>query len=267
MLMSQSSTLNMQSPNPMKKKVIAALTAVVIGHMGILWAVGHMKTSELKPIDKKPLQVRFVKIQQPAKPLEPKPKVEPKKETPKPKEVKQVKIVEKQLPPPPKKVEKVQQVKKAETPRPVTKPVEAPPKPAVTTKISETKISETKVAKPTPVIPQPAAPVTPPAPAAPSSPKSVSIGGAGVQWSLSPKPSYTNKDLEGQTRTVVVHIEANEKGKITAASITRSSGIPALDEKILRAVRSSKFKPYKENGVAYPINADQPFTLTLNPRG
>ena len=270
MLMSQSSTLNMQSPNPMKKKVIAALTAVVIGHMGILWAVGHMKTSELKPIDKKPLQVRFVKIQQPAKPLEPKPKVEPKKETPKPKEVKQVKIVEKQLPPPPKKVEKVQQVKKAETPRPVTKPVEAPPKPAVTTKISET-----KVVKPTPVVPQPApppaapvAPVMPPAPAAPSSPRSVSIGDAGgVQWSLSPKPSYTNKDLDGQTRTVVVHIEANEKGKITAARIKRSSGIPALDEKILRAVRSSKFKPYKENGVAYPINADQPFTLTLNPRG
>jgi len=220
-----------------------------------------MKTSELKPIDKKPLQVRFVKIQPPVTPLEPKPKAEPKKEKPKPKEVKQVKIVEKQLPPPPKKVEKVQQVKKAETPKPVTKPVEAPPTPAVTTKISET-----KVVKPTPVVPQPVAPVTPPAPA-PSSPKSVSIGGSGVQWSRSPKPSYNNKDLEGQTRTVVVHIEANEKGVITSARITRSSGVPALDEKILRSVRSSKFKPYKENGVAYPINADQPFELTLNPRG
>ena len=65
----------------------------------------------------------------------------------------------------------------------------------------------------------------------------------------------------------MVHIEANEKGVVTLARISRSSGLPELDEKILRAVRSSKFKPYKENGVAYPISADQPFELTLNPRG
>lgn len=261
--MSQSPALNMQTPNPMKKKIITALIAVVVGHMGVLWAVGQMKTPELKPIEKEPLKVRFVKIQEPPKPLPPKPKAEPKKEQPKPKEVKKVKIVEKQLPPPPKKVEKVQQVKKAETPKPVVKPVEAPPKPTVTTTISEI-----RAVKPAPVAPPaPPAPVTPPAPAAPPSPKSVSIGGSGVQWSRSPKPSYNNNDLEGQTRTIVVHIEANEKGVITSARISRSSGIPALDDKILRSVRSSKFKPYKENGVAYPISADQPFELTLNPHG
>lgn len=264
--MSQSPALNMQTPNPMKKKIITALIAVVVGHMGVLWAVGQMKTPELKPVEKEPLKVRFVKIQEPPKPLPPKPKAEPKKEQPKPKEVKEVKIVEKQLPPPPKKVEKVQQVKKAEAPKPVLKPVEAPPKPTVTTTISETKVVKpVPVAKPAPVAPL--APVTPPAPAAPPSPKSVSIGGSGVQWSRSPKPSYNNSDLEGQTRTVVVHIEANEKGVITSARISRSSGVPALDDKILRSVRSSKFKPYKENGVAYPISADQPFELTLNPHG
>ncbi|EPK2644870.1 TonB-dependent receptor, partial [Acinetobacter baumannii] len=27
------------------------------------------------------------------------------------------------------------------------------------------------------------------------------------------------------------------------------------------AVRSAKFKPYMENGVAYPIKAEQPFDL------
>lgn len=262
--MSQSSALKMQTPNPMKKKMITALLAVVVGHMGVLWAVGHMKTPELKPIEKEPLKVRFVKIQGPAKPLPPKPKAEPKKEPPKPKEVKQVEIVKKQLPPPPKKVEKVQQVKKAETPRPVIKPVEAPPKPTVTTTISET-----KVVKPAPVTPPPA-PVTPPAPVAPPalpSPKNVVIGGSGVQWSRSPKPSYSNSDLQGQTRTAMVYIEANEKGVITSARIVRSTGVPALDEKILRSVRSSKFKPYKENGVAYPIKANLPLELTVNPRG
>jgi protein TonB len=43
-----------------------------------------MKTPELKPIEKQPLKVRFVKIQEPP-PLPPKPKAEPKKEQPKPK--------------------------------------------------------------------------------------------------------------------------------------------------------------------------------------
>ena len=65
----------------------------------------------------------------------------------------------------------------------------------------------------------------------------------------------------------MIHIEANEKGVIQVARVTKSSGIPALDEKIRRAVMSAKFKPYKENGVAYPISATQPFELTLNPNG
>ena len=178
-------------------------------------------------------------------------------------------IVKKQLPPPSKKVEKVQQVKKAEAPKPVAKAVDVPTKPTLSSTISESKVVKpAAVAKPLPITPPtPPTPVTPPAPPAPASPKNVSIGGSGVQWSRSPKPNYNNKDLDGQTRTIVVHIEANEKGVVTLARISRSSGLPELDEKILRAVRSSKFKPYKENGVAYPISADQPFELTLNPRG
>ena len=59
--MSQSPALNMQTPNPMKKKIITALIAVVVGHMGVLWAVGQMKNPELKPVEKEPLKVRFVK--------------------------------------------------------------------------------------------------------------------------------------------------------------------------------------------------------------
>ena len=252
--MSQSSALHMQTPNPMKKKIITALIAVVVGHMGVLWAVGQMKTPELKPVEKEPLKVRFVKIQEPPKPLPPKPKEEPKKEPTKPKEVK---IVEKPQPTPPKKVEKVQQVKKAEVVKPVVKPTETPVKPTVTTTITEKKVEK-------PVVqPEQAKPVTQAAPAD-TSPKSVSIGGSGVQWSRSPKPVYSNQDLQGENRRVVVLIEANEKGSIVNARITRSSGVPALDEKILRAVKGAKFKPYKENGVAYPIRAEQPFDLELN---
>lgn len=255
----------MQTPNPMKKKVVTALAVVALGHVGVLWALGQMQTPTLKPIEKEPLKVRFVKIQEQPKPLPPQPKAEPQPEKPKPQPVKEVPVVEKPLPPPPKKVEKVQQVKKAEAPKPVAKPIEKPvervvqPAPVAT-------VTETKVVQPAPK--PTVVPVAPaPAPVAPSAPKAVSIGGSGVQWSRSPKPTYSNRDLQGETRNVVVRIEANEKGVITDAQITRSSGLPALDQKILRAVRSAKFKPYKENGVAYPIRAEQPFELTLNPNG
>lgn len=259
--MSSSSALSPQPPHPMKKKIIAALVSVVVGHLGVLWAVSQIKTAELKKIEKQPLQVRFVKIQQQPKPAEPEPQPEPKKAEP-PKPVKEVKVVEKPVVTPPKKVEKIQQVKQAETAKPVVKPVQTPAKPVVAPVVTET-----KVVKPAPVPPPAAKPVAPPAPPVPAGPKSVSIGGSGVQWSRTPRPSYSNKDLQGESRRVVVLIEANEQGNITNARITRSSGLAALDEKILRAVRNAKFKPYKENGVAYPIRAEQPFELTLNPNG
>ena len=261
--MNQSPNAMMHTSHTMKKKVVTALAVVALGHVGVLWVLGQMPTPSLKPIEKEPLKVRFVKIQEPPKPLPPQPKAEPQPEKPKPQPVKEVPVVEKPLPPPPKKVEKVQQVKKAEAPKPVAKPVEKPVervvKPAPVATVTETKVVQA-ASKPTP------APVTP-APVVPAAPKTVSIGGSGVQWSRSPKPTYSNRDLQGETRTVVVLIEANENGAITHAQITRSSGLPALDQKILRAVRSAKFKPYKENGVAYPIRAEQPFELTLNPNG
>ena len=261
--MNQSPNAMTHTSHTMKKKVVTALAVVALGHVGVLWALGQMPTPSLKPIEKEPLKVRFVKIQEPPKPLPPQPKAEPQPEKPKPQPVKEVPVVEKPLAPPPKKVEKVQQVKKAEAPKPVAKPVEKPVervvKPAPVATVTETKVVQA-APKPTP------APVAP-APVVPAAPKTVSIGGSGVQWSRSPKPTYSNRDLQGETRTVVVLIEANEKGAITHAQITRSSGLPALDQKILRAVRSAKFKPYKENGVAYPIRAEQPFELTLNPNG
>ncbi|MGU3312069.1 energy transducer TonB [Acinetobacter sp. M5A5_2a] len=248
--MSQSSAA-LNAPNLMKKKVITALIAVAIGHIGVLWAVSHIKPAELKPIDKKPLQVRFVKIQDQPKPLPPKPKEPPKKPEPK-KEVKEVKVVEKPVTPP-KKVEKIQQVKKAETPKQTVKT-----EPKVETKVVTTTVSEKVVEKPKPVVQE----ALKAQPAPDPSPKRVSIGGSGVQWSRSPRLTVSSKDLQGEARSIMVLIEADEKGKIINVRVTRSSGISSLDDKVVRAVRGAKFKPYMENGVAYPIKAEQPFDLT-----
>ncbi len=49
-----------------------------------MWALGQMQTPSLKPIEKEPLKVRFVKIQEQPKPLPPQPKAEPQPEKPKP---------------------------------------------------------------------------------------------------------------------------------------------------------------------------------------
>ena len=241
------------SPNPMKKKVIMALAAVAIGHMGVLWAVGQMKTPELKPIEKDPIQVRFVKLEEAPKPLPPKPKPpEPKKEPPKPKEVK---IVDKPLPPP-KKVEKVEQVKKAVKPKPVEKPTETPT-PVVSSTISETKrpVPETPVQKPEPQ------PKADPQPKPDPAPKNVSIGG-GVSWLKQPNIRFSPGELKSSC-SLNVSISADENGQVVSATARNSSCGAAVDRKVTAAVKRAKLTKYVENGVAYPTKVEQPFDFQL----
>lgn len=81
----------------------------------------------------------------------------------------------------------------------------------------------------------------------------------GVTWKRQPKVGFTSADLEGEPRSAVVMVEANERGMVTNVVITKSSGLPALDEKIIRATKSARFEPYVENGINYPISAELPF--------
>ena len=253
--MSQSPAPMMQSPNPMKKKIITALVAVVIGHAGVLWAVSNMKAPELTPVEKDPIKVRFVKIVEEKKPEPPKPKAEPKKEPPKPKEVK---IVDKPLPPPPKKVDKVEQVKKRDAPKPTVKPVEnVPPTPVVSTTVSETKVVRVEPAPPAPVAPPP----TPPTPPAPPAPKSVSIG-HGVSWVRAPKVPFEDGELKASC-SLDVAIAANAEGKIESATVKNSSCGAAVNRKVTAAVKRARLSKYIENGVATPTRVDQPFNFKL----
>ncbi|MQW90934.1 TonB-dependent receptor [Acinetobacter wanghuae] len=243
-------------PNQMKKKTISIVAVVLLGHVGVLWAVSQMKAPELAPVEKQPMKVRFVKLQEAPKPLPPKPKPpEPKKEPPKPKEVK---IVDKPLPPPPKKVEKIQQVKKAETPKPVAPKVEAKPTPSpvVSTVVTETKVTP----KPAPVAPP--EPVAPPSPPAPPAPKSVSLGG-GVSWLRSPKVSMAPGEIRSSC-SMTVDISANEQGKVVSATARNSSCSSAVNRKVEGAVRRAQLTKYVENGVAYPTRVEQPFDFQIS---
>lgn len=273
--MSQSPASMLKTPNPMKKKVLAALMAVVIGHMGVLFAVSQMKTPELKKIEKDPIKVRFVQIKEdvppPPPPAEPvKPQVQPKPEP---------KVVEPQPVVKPKVI--------AEKPKPkveATKPIVVDDSKERLRKEQERleqqrqnqerldqqkreqaqrdqaererKAQEQAQAERDRLAREQAARNTP---------RTLSQGQ--ISWVRSPKPSYTNRDLQGSDRVIVVAVEADTSGRVTSVRVVKSSGISALDQKIVRSVQGAKFRPYKENGVAYPFKAEQPFELKLNSNG
>ena len=272
--MSPSPIPMMQNPISMKKKVLTSLIAVVIGHIGVLFAVSQMKTPELKPIDKDPIKVRFVQIKEDAPPppppvepvkpqvqpklepkvVEPAPVVKPKVIAEKPKPVEQKAIVQED------KLEKQkQEQQRLEQERKNRELLEQQRREQALRDQqlreqqererleNERREQERREQQ------------------ARNTPKNLSIGQ--ISWSRTPKPSYTNRDLQGSDRTVVVSIEADTNGNVVNARITKSSGIDSLDQKILRSVRNAKFRPYKENGVAYPFRAEQPFELKLNSNG
>lgn len=244
------------------QKVIAAISVVVIGHMSILWGINQMTPIALKPLTPpKPIQVKIIQVQKPQeKPKQPPKPVVP----PKPKEVK---IVEKPVTPP-KRVEKIEQVKKP-TPKPQ---VVQPPKPTtVETPVVTTIVTEA-VQKPQPVVEKTipkveqavvAAPVVRSEPAKPAvdlTPRNLGDG-AGVAWKRKPRPSLSDKDLASISNNVVVlRIDVDEKGKIRAR-VVKSSGNEKVDREMARAVQAAQFQPYKENGVAVPFFAEQPFRL------
>lgn len=243
--------LSLASPHTLvaNKRTLAVVLAVLIGHASTLWLLAHMQPFELRQIPpKKPVQVHFVKIEQP-KPDIPKPK-QPEKPKDKPKP-QQVKIVEKPRAPPPKTPPKVQQVVKSEA-KPVTKA------PEIESKVISTVVTtEVKVQKP-------AAASAPPQNTTnrntDSSPRQVSEGE--ISWKRKPAPAINKSDLNRATDlTVVVRINANPAGKITKVAVVKSSGSARVDGIVLRAVRAASFYPYIVDGQGVPVYADLPIHI------
>lgn len=85
-----------------------------------------------------------------------------------------------------------------------------------------------------------------------------------IVWVKQPRIRFNDHELRQQNRQISVVIHGNEKGEVTQVEIAQSSGLPELDKKVVRAVYQSKFRPYKNNGVAIPFTAEQPFSLQLS---
>lgn len=270
--MSQSSTSNMQAPNPMKKKVIAALIAVLVGHLGALWALSHLKTPELKPIEKKPIQVKFVKIKEeqiapPPPPPPVKPKVEPKP------------VVEKKAPPPPiekpklitqkkpvvekkaiqqeepkidyEKIKREQEQRQLEQQRleqqrqDQLKRDQAARDQAARDQVAREQAARDQAARDQANRDREA-----------QQPRKLSAGE--ISWKTRPSFEFDDDLLNNQNRSLLVRIQINPAGKITDVTVLQSSGLPRLDREVRSAIRFARMNPSRDGRA---MVADLPVNL------
>lgn len=254
----------------MKKKIITALVAVVIGHVGVLWAVSHIKTIELKPIEKEPLKVRFLTIKEDVPPppvkIEPiKPKVEPKPIEKKiePIPVEKPKIISQ-------KVQKVEpKVIQQDNTQEKLKKQQDLEKQRLEQLQREQALKEQQAreqalreqqAREQALREQQAR-----AQESRNQPKKVSAGD--VAWSRSPKISQDRVSFyfkpEDGLKTIMLEITSDGTGKVTDVKLIQSSGVTKFDDYVIKQAYAARFKANKENGVFVPFKIQQAFDVSV----
>jgi TonB family protein len=78
------------------------------------------------------------------------------------------------------------------------------------------------------------------------------------------KLNYDDRELHQQQRLLILIIQIDHKGLPTALWVKQSSGILSLDERALKAMKKSKFKPHKINGESVAVVVDFPIQLKLS---
>ena len=88
-----------------------------------------------------------------------------------------------------------------------------------------------------------------------------------INWSQFPKPNYQNQDLNGQDRSAILRIYADETGQVTKAQVQESTGLKKLDEALIKAVYAAKVKPEQRQDVVLPVIGYQVFNLNYQEDG
>lgn len=79
-----------------------------------------------------------------------------------------------------------------------------------------------------------------------------------------PAPVYPRlSERRGEQGRVVLRVLISPQGTVADVKIQHSSGYARLDEAAVQAVRQARFRPYTENGIAYPARVDIPFDFVL----
>lgn len=84
-----------------------------------------------------------------------------------------------------------------------------------------------------------------------------------IEWTKFPRVQYNSTELSGQDRSAIVRVKANKQGRVTHADIQESTGLKALDQKLILAVEQAEVKPHQENGNKKSVVGYQTFTLRL----
>ncbi len=98
-----------------------------------------------------------------------------------------------------------------------------------------------------------------PAPAAPRA-----VPTTAVRYVVAPEPAYpTTSRRLGEAGEVRLRVEIGTDGRAGHVSIHHSSGFPRLDESAVAAVRTARFAPYTEQGVALVVWTIVPIAFEL----
>jgi len=144
-------------------------------------------------------------------------------------------------------------------PKPIPKPAKPPVKSTPLAEQSQTAAAPVSAPTPGPVTSTPEGPAA--VQADPSKPRLI---GRVDYLGARPSPEYPRvSQRRGEAGRVVVRVLISPQGSVDQASVRTSSGFERLDESALKAARLARFKPYTENGVAYPALADIPFDFVL----
>ncbi|WP_445116443.1 TonB family protein [Acinetobacter sp. WZC-1] len=84
-----------------------------------------------------------------------------------------------------------------------------------------------------------------------------------IQWIKYPHLQYKIEELAGQDRSAIIRIQADKTGHVVGTTVQESTGVKALDQKLIAAVSQAKIKPHLQNGTAQSVIGYQNFTLKL----
>jgi protein TonB len=206
------------------------LALVIFFHVGIGWALTHIRPDPLTVGDESQIEVRMVTAEAPAAPPQ-------------------------EAPPPPPELESMIQPPPPDLPPPVF-PVHAPPPPPPKPKAPPPRPQAAPAAE---APPQQASA----APAHSAAPKTVSV--SEVAKLSGPIPVYPMRSRRaGETGVAMVRVFIDISGQPAQVLIQTSSGHPALDEAALSAVRAWRFRPYAEGGVPQAVRVVIPVKFELN---
>lgn len=148
---------------------------------------------------------------------------------------------------------------KLEKPRPVTRP--QPRQLVAAAPVASP--AERVAPPPDPPAPEPVVEAPPAPPAKPAGP--VTLGeelAVACPERLAPVYPSPSRRL-GEQGKVVLRVELDERGQVSAARVSTSSGSQRLDEAALGAVRQWRCNPAHRNGIAVRAVALQPFHFVL----